>query len=129
MWCNKACSGYAGSCLHNLTACLQHKECKRISLPSGQWHLVKRLISKQYPICALCLVLAHRQEDTLTTRPLVHLLSAMQDDAYFEGFKNHTHLAHCNFMKALHRAAPLVIAQAPSAVRSSTTPLMVRPKL
>jgi hypothetical protein len=38
---------------------------------------------------------------------------------------NHTHLARCNFMKALHRAAPLEAAHAPLPVESPTVRLMV----
>ena len=49
----------------------------------------------------------------------------MQDSSYYEGFMNHTHLALCNFMKALHRAAPLEAAHAPLPVESPTVRLMV----
>lgn len=50
----------------------------------------------------------------------------MQDETYFEGFMNHTHLARCNFMKALHRAAPLEVAHAPAKLLYSTVKIMVR---
>ena len=50
----------------------------------------------------------------------------VQEDSYYEGFMNHTHLGRCNFMKALHRAAPLEAAHAPLPVESPTTRLMVR---
>jgi hypothetical protein len=48
-----------------------------------------------------------------------------QDSTYFESFMNHTHLAGCNFMKALHRAAPLELAHAPLSVQSPSIRLMV----
>lgn len=57
---------------------------------------------------------------------LTPIPDAAQDESYREGFVNHTTLARCNFMKALHRAAPLEVAHNPLPARTNAIRLTVR---
>lgn len=52
---------------------------------------------------------------------------AMQDEVYHNSLMQHANISRCNFMKALHRSAPLEVAHGPAPFRYRSTRLMVRP--
>ena len=49
-----------------------------------------------------------------------------QDKEYHESLMQHANISRCNFMKALHRSAPLEVAHGPAPFRYRSTRLMVR---